>query len=92
MDAGTKARLLVLFILLCIFFLLGYRNGAINLVQIKQQHRDLTEEKAFYEEQLKELKDQKEKLLHDKTYIEKNAREKHNMVLPGEKVYRVVEE
>lgn len=64
----------------------------IKLVQEKGEHYELIEKKAELEATQKELLEEKERLLNDKKYIEKIAREQYNMVLPGETVYKVIEE
>ena len=64
----------------------------IKLFQAKKENQVLIEKKENLEAKENELLDEKEKLQHDKKYIEKTAREQYNMVKPGEKVYKVIEE
>ncbi|MDZ7822008.1 MAG: septum formation initiator family protein [Candidatus Marinimicrobia bacterium] len=85
-------KVVLIIILLCLAFLLLNRNGMVRLVQQKQEHREFIEKKITLEKKQKALLEEKEHLLNDKTYIEKIAREQYNMVLPGETVYKVIEE
>ncbi|MDZ7795844.1 MAG: septum formation initiator family protein [Candidatus Marinimicrobia bacterium] len=91
-DARAKIKVILIIILLCLAFLLLNRNGMIKLVQEKREHQELIEKKAELEATQEELLEEKERLLNDKKYIEKIAREQYNMVLPGETVYKVIEE
>ncbi len=91
-DARAKVKVVLIIILLCLAFLLLNRNGMVRLVQEKREHREFIEKKITLEKKQKALLEEKEHLLNDKTYIEKIAREQYNMVLPGETVYKVIEE
>ncbi len=64
----------------------------IRLFKEKKQNHALIEKKEELEAREKELLEKKEKIQTDKKYIEKTAREQYNMVKPGEKVYKVIEE
>lgn len=64
----------------------------IKLFQAKHENRVLIEKKESLEAKKNELLEEKDKLQNDKKYIEKTAREQYNMVKPGEKVYKVIEE
>jgi cell division protein FtsB len=91
-DSKAKLKLLLIILLLCLALLLLNKNGLISLFKEKQIHQHLIEEKTELEEKKLSLEEEKEKLLNDRQYIEKIAREQYNMVLPGETVYKVIEE
>ena len=91
-DRSAKIKIILIVLLLCIAFLLLNNNGMIKLFQAKKENQVLIEKKEDLEVKENELLDEKEKLQHDKKYIEKTAREQYNMVKPGEKVYKVIEE
>lgn len=52
----------------------------------------LNREKAFYEQQVKQLKDENRALRENPKLLEKFAREKYRMKKPGEDVYLIVKE
>lgn len=87
----VRLKLLLIILLLCFALLLLNRNGLISLVKERQTLKTLSEEKINLEKRHLSLEEEKEKLLNDKEYIEKIAREQYNMVLPGETVYKVIE-
>ncbi len=91
-DTSARIKIILIVILLCIAFLLLNNNGMIKLFQAKKENQVLIEKKESLENLETELFEEKEKLQHDKKYIEKTAREQYNMVKPGEKVYKVIEE
>ncbi|MCK4529871.1 MAG: septum formation initiator family protein [Candidatus Marinimicrobia bacterium] len=91
-DRSAKIKIVLIILLLCVAFLLLNNNGMIKLFQAKKENQVLIEKKENLEVKENELLDEKEKLQHDKKYIEKTAREQYNMVKPGEKVYKVIEE
>ncbi|MCK5817224.1 MAG: septum formation initiator family protein [Candidatus Marinimicrobia bacterium] len=91
-DRSAKIKIVLIILLLCVAFLLLNNNGMIKLFQAKKENQELIEKKEDLEVKENELLDEKEKLQHDKKYIEKTAREQYNMVKPGEKVYKVIEE
>ncbi|MCK4813700.1 MAG: septum formation initiator family protein [Candidatus Marinimicrobia bacterium] len=91
-DANVKAKIILIIILICLSFLLLNKNGTIKLFQEKHEHQVLIERKEALEQKELELQEEKEKLQHDEKHIEKIAREQYNMIIPGEKVYKVIEE
>ena len=91
-DSSARIKIILIIILLCIAFLLLNNNGLIRFFQEKKQNHALIENKEELEQRETELNEEKEKLQNDKKYIEKTAREQYNMVKPGEKVYKVIEE
>ncbi len=92
LDARARIKIILIVILLCIAFLLLNQNGLIRLFQAEHEHRTLIEKKESLEQRSKELQEEKEKLQTDTKHIEKVAREQYNMVQPGEKVFKVIEE
>jgi cell division protein FtsB len=91
-DTQARIKIILIAILISIAFLLLNNNGMIKLFKAKQENNALIEQKEELEAEEKALQEQKEKLQNDKKYIEKTAREQYNMVAPGEKVYKVIEE
>ena len=91
-DRSAKIKIILIVLLLCIAFLLLNNNGMIKLFQEKKENQVLIEKKENLETKENELLEEKEKLQHNKKYIEKTAREQYNMVKPGEKVYKIIEE
>lgn len=92
LDNGARVKIILIVILLCLAFLLLNNNGLINLYKAKQENTALIQQKELLEAKEKNLVDETEKLQTDKKHIEKTAREQYNMVKPGEKVYKVIEE
>ena len=65
--------------------------GLLKLIKLQRQHQQLEDSLTALLLQQENLRLDITKLQTDKEYIEKIAREKFMMVLPGEKVYRVKE-
>lgn len=91
-DRSAGIKIILILLLLCIAFLLLNNNGLIRYFQAKNENQTLIEKKEELEVKEAELQEEKEKLQNDKKYLEKTAREQYNMVNPGEKVYKVIEE
>ena len=66
--------------------------GLIQLFQLQQKKNELTNESEKLLNQQITLRDEIDRLQTDDEYIEKLAREKFMMVMPGEKIYRVKNE
>ena len=66
--------------------------GLIKLFDLKKQKQNLEQEIAFLNQQESNLRNTIYQLQHDQEYIEKIARERYMMALPGEKVYRIIRE
>ena len=66
--------------------------GLLKLIQLYQKERELYSEVNDLLIQQDKLQAEIHKLQTDEAYIQKIAREKFMMVLPGEKVYRVQDE
>ena len=65
--------------------------GLLKLIKLQRQHHQLEGSLTTLLLQQENLRLDIARLQTDKEYIEKIAREKFMMVLPGEKVYRVQE-
>jgi cell division protein FtsB len=73
--------------------ILGYvlfgSHGVVQRIRLEQQRTELQAKIKDAETQTRKLREQSAALDGDRKTIEKVAREKHVMVRPGEKVYRV---
>src|SRR5574341_290831 len=91
LPRGKTAKFFLL--LGAVFFSFTFFGGNFGFVRIwnlhKKQHELELESKKLQIEIL-DLQVEKEKLLKDKTYLEKMAREKLGMAKEGEKVYQFV--
>lgn len=67
-------------------------NDIVTQTRLSSKLSDLKQAKSFYEEQIVEVKNDREALLHDKDLLEKIAREKYFMKKGGEEVFVLVEE
>lgn len=67
-------------------------NDFISQMKLSAQQAELEEAKAFYEDKIKEVKEDRDALLNNDQLLEKIAREKYFMQKPNEDVYIVVEE
>ena len=65
--------------------------GFLKLIKLQRQHKQLEQTLSTLLLQQERLKLEINQLQNDHAYIEKIAREKFMMVLPGEKVFRVEE-
>ena len=65
--------------------------GLLQLIKLQRQHQKLEHSLNELLSQQDKLKAEIDQLQNNNEYIEKIAREKFMMVLPGEKVYRVQE-
>ena len=69
-------------------------SNDMGIVQWYQLHRERNQVKAEIEQLIQEeaeLTNELDRLINDKEYIKKIAREKFYMVKPGEKVFRVID-
>lgn len=92
LDSSARLKILVIAILTCLAFLLFNNNGLIYFFKARQEHESLIEKKMELESKEAQLLNEKRMLQNDEKHIEKTAREQYNMVKPGEKVYKVIEE
>tara|TARA_Y100000817_G_C16725276_1_gene485452 strand:+ start:91 stop:405 length:315 start_codon:yes stop_codon:yes gene_type:complete len=89
---STKNYAIFLIFSLFIMILLVNEFGLIKLFDLKKQKQNLEQEIAFLNKQESNLRNTIYQLQHDQEYIEKIARERYMMALPGEKVYRIIRE
>ena len=66
--------------------------GLVKLIKLQRQKNKLEKDLTALYSQQTSLRETIYRLQFDSTYINKIAREKYMMVLPGEKVYRVLDE
>ena len=66
--------------------------GLIRYIRLNKKHKQLTQQLNTLLLQQTSLRKNIDQLQHDEEYIKKIAREKFMMVMPGEKVYRVINE
>jgi len=81
--------LLLIFLLLCYFFLAG-DYGLVKIWAQRRQVEKLEQETNRLRAEQFDLKQQCLKLHGDSTYIEKKVREELGMIKPGERVYQFV--
>lgn len=67
-------------------------NDIISRVKLSSKLRSMENEKAYYEEKIKEVEKDREELFGDRESIEKFAREKYLMKKENEDVFVIVEE
>lgn len=67
-------------------------NDLITQVKLNNKLSELEETKAFYEDKIVEVKNDREALLNDTDLLEKLAREKYLMKKESEDLFIVVEE
>lgn len=67
-------------------------NDLFSQRKLSKKKQDLEQEKEFYENEILEVKNEREALLTDEEALEKLAREKYLMKKDSEDVYIVVEE
>jgi len=82
----------VIFLITGFGFMLFNDFGLVNLFHLYQKEKKLFSEVNILMVQQDNLRKEIKKLQTDEEYIQKIAREKFMMVLPGEKVYRVQDE
>ncbi len=66
-------------------------NDFISQYRMRRKLKDLENEKAYYQEKILEVEDERQALLKDNKKLEKFARENYLMKKPGEDVYVIVE-
>ena len=68
-------------------------SNDMGIIRWYQLHRERNQVKAAIDQLIQEetdLTNELDRLTNDKEYIKKLAREKFHMVMPGEKVFRVI--
>jgi len=88
-----KSSLYIVFtgVIVSLAILLFNDFGLLQLIKLQRQHQKLEHSLNALLSQQNKLKSEINQLQTNNEYIEKIAREKFMMVLPGEKVYRVKE-
>lgn len=83
------------FLSLVIFFgwmLLLDSNNLVARYQLSSKLNSLEDEKEYYEEKIKEVREDRSQLFGDRESVEKFAREKYLMKKESEDIYVIVEE
>lgn len=79
------AKKKVIFIIIAVFLLIGiFFPGFSRLQMLREENRNLQKRIEILKKTNKELREEKEKLEKDPTYVEKIAREKLGMARKGE--------
>ncbi|MBG98604.1 hypothetical protein CL659_05785 [bacterium] len=92
---STNKKKIILFTSLFIFsltILLVNEFGLVKYIQLSKKHTILENKLNNLLIQQTTLRDNIYQLQNDEDYLKSIAREKFMMVLPGEKVYRVIDE
>ena len=84
-EKALKRRLITIVIVILLIIAAGYSIYKIGVLQVEkhnldEQNMDLRREKTLLEEELKNVQDLE--------YVEEEAREKLNLIMPGEVIYR----
>ena len=84
-EKAIKRRLITIVIVILLIIAAGYSIYKIGVLQVEkhnldEQNMDLRREKTLLEEELKNVQDLE--------YVEEEAREKLNLIMPGEVIYR----
>lgn len=80
---------IIVFVAWMVFF---DSNDFISQIKLSAQQSELEEAKAFYQDKIKDVKEDRDALLNNDELLEKIAREKYFMQKPNEDVYIVVED
>ena len=84
-----RGILFIIAITLSIVFIFG-DHGLFQLYKLKRERAEIQKHISQLRENREMLISEKNRLENDLEYIEKLAREKYRMALPGEKVFKVV--
>lgn len=91
--AAGKKNLITICLLIFIAVMLGYavfgNRGVLRIMQAERQRQQLEAQLADLQQQQQQLRDEIERLRHDKTYWEQLARKKLGMVRDGELIYHL---
>jgi len=95
-TAAEKKRILrgvvlLVSVILVIIFFFG-DHGIYQLIKINSERKRTQDLIAELRLELQNLEIKKQNLKYDDEYLMKLAREKYGMVMPGEKIFRVIEE
>lgn len=84
------------YFLVSLFFLVWMlfidNNDLISQFQLSSKLHDLEDEKAYYQEKISEVKQERRELMSNDKLLEKFAREKYLMKKKSEDLYVIVEE
>ena len=86
-----RGVVLLVSIILVIIFFFG-DHGIYQLIKINSERKRTQDLIAELRLELQNLEIKKQNLKYDDEYLMKLAREKYGMVMPGEKIFRVIEE
>jgi len=86
-----RGVVLLVSVILVIIFFFG-DHGIYQLIKINSERKRTQDLIAELRLELQNLEIKKQNLKYDDEYLMKLAREKYGMVMPGEKIFRVIEE
>ncbi len=82
-------RFVIIPLVILIFFFMISDKGFLKRIQLENENKILEEKLKQVKTEQEQLRNQLKLLETDKFYIEKAAREKHNMAKEGETVYKL---
>ncbi|MCV9389199.1 FtsB family cell division protein [Reichenbachiella ulvae] len=88
----TKNFYFIATVVFLIWMLFFDSNDFYSQYQLKNKVEELEDQKAYYQDKIKDTEADREALLNDAELLEKFAREKYYMKKDGEEVFVVVEE
>ncbi|MEM6361996.1 MAG: septum formation initiator family protein [Bacteroidota bacterium] len=88
----TKNFYFIFTALFLIWMLFVDANDFVTQYKLNQQRKNLENEKAYYQDKIAEVRNEREELLSNDKLLEKFAREKYLMKKPGEDLFIVVKE
>ena len=88
----TKNFYFIFTALFLIWMLFVDANDFVTQYKLNQQRKNLENEKAYYQDKIAEVRNEREELLSNDKLLEKLAREKYLMKKPGEDLFIVVKE
>ncbi|MEM1405572.1 MAG: septum formation initiator family protein [Bacteroidota bacterium] len=88
----TKNFYFIFTALFLIWMLFIDANDFVTQYKLNQQRKNLEDEKAYYQDKIVEVRNEREELLSNDKLLEKFAREKYLMKKPGEDLFIVVKE
>ena len=88
----TKSFYFIVGLIFLVWMLFLDSNDVIAQYRLTSKLKDLQEEKAYYQQKIEEVTQEREELLSDQELLEKFAREKYFMKKKSEDLYIIVEE
>ena len=92
-PAATGKNLITVWLLVIILVMLGYAvfgdRGVIRIIKAEKQKQELQARLTVLQQEQQQLREEIERLQHDKDYWEQLAREKLGMVREGELIYHL---